>query len=497
MKRFVSIPILLALMLGGCTSGIPDGAESAPDGMPSVEVEFLLGTDAELSASVRSDAAARTFVPDGSLLPRREPPRTVLNSNDWQQVNDVRVYFFRRNASGDYVYVKPLDAQGRPLDCLSAEEFTLKFGISPYVVWWGGEENADEAHAWVGRVRLDPGEYRFLAIARDDQHVSGVRSLADPNVAVADWEWAGWTAGTTRLEDATLACVRTSPLAATELFCGSTSDPVRVDGSRTAFRCAIGLERAVAGILLYVEHIPATIRACVHDALGTHHTADVPVTGLAVVRGGRLSDRVRLWDRSAVAGTLTAVSAQTAAPDCPNPPLPAYSLLEVAIPDHAEVRDGIYTNLTPGNTAHPDALLQGGFVLPQAEPEEAGSDSGEHYDRSLYLVFLGEEGSGGRRIALEWRPIRLATDDSACDPLRFPLLANHFYSIGRRAFSADGTRLDAADDLPIDLRSEGGAQITIRIDPFWNEYYGGAIGNPSHGVNVDPEWGEHPGGSLQ
>ena len=327
--------------------------------------------------------------------------------------------------------------------------------------------------------------------------MSGVRSLADPNVAVADWEWAGWTAGTTRLEDATLACVRTSPLAATELFCGSTSDPVRVDGSRTAFRCAIGLERAVAGILLYVEHIPATIRACVHDALGTHHTADVPVTGLAVVRGGRLSDRVRLWDRSAVAGTLTAVSAQTAAPDCPNPPLPAYSLLEVAIPDHAEVRDGIYTNLTPGNTAHPDALLQGGFVLPQAEPEEAGSDSGEHYDRSLYLVFLGEEGSGGRRIALEWRPIRLATDDSACDPLRFPLLANHFYSIGRRAFSADGTRLDAADDLPIDLRSEGGAQITIRIDPFWNEYYGGAIGNPSHGVNVDPEWGEHPGGSLQ
>lgn len=206
---------------------------------------------------------------------------------------------------------------------------------------------------------------------------------------------------------------------------------------------------------------------------------------------------MRLWDRSAVAGTLTSVSAQTAAPDCPNPPLPAYSLLEVAIPDHAEVRDGIYTNLTPGNTAHPDALLQGGFVLPQAEPEEAGSDSGEHYDRSLYLVFLGEEGSGGRRIALEWRPIRLATDDSACDPLRFPLLANHFYSIGRRAFSADGTRLDAADDLPIDLRSEGGVQITIRIDPFWNEYYGGAIGNPSHGVNVDPEWGEHPGGSLQ
>lgn len=276
------------------------------------------------------------------------------------------------------------------------------------MVWWGGEEDVDEAHAWVGRVRLDPGEYRFLAIARDDRHVSGARSLADPNVAVADWEWTGWTAGTTRLEDATLACARTSPLAATELFCGSTSDPVRVDGSRTAFRCAIGLERAVAGILLYVEHIPATIRACVHDASGTHHTRDVPVTGLAVVRGGRLSDRVRLWDRSAVAGTLTSVSAQTAAPDCPNPPLPAYSLLEVAIPDHAEVRDGIYTNLTPGNTAHPDALLQGGFVLPQAEPEEAGSDSGEHYDRSLYLVFLGEEGagdaspsSGGR---LGWRP---------------------------------------------------------------------------------------------
>ena len=34
MKRFVSIPILLALMLGGCTTGIPDGAEYAPIEQP-------------------------------------------------------------------------------------------------------------------------------------------------------------------------------------------------------------------------------------------------------------------------------------------------------------------------------------------------------------------------------------------------------------------------------------------------------------------------------
>lgn len=469
--------------------------------MQTVEVEFLLGADSDpegFSAPVRSEVSARTFVPDGSLLPRREPPRVLLSSNDWQQVNDVRVYFFRRNASGDYVYVKPLDAQRRPLDCLSVETFTLKFGISPYVVWWGGEEDADEAHAWVGRVRIAPGEYRFLAIARDDRHVPGGRSLADPNVAVADWEWAGWTVESTRIEDATLACARTSPLAATEFFCGCTTDPVRVDGSSTAFRCAIGLKRAVAGILLYVEHIPAKIRACVSDASGRHHTRDVAVKGLAVVRGSRLSDRVRLWDRSAVEGVLTSSSALfSAGPGRPNPPLPAYSLLEVAIPDHAEVRDGIYTNLMPGNPAHPDALLQGGFVLPQAVQELSDSDSGECCDRSLCLVFFGEEGQSGRRIALEWRPIRLATDDSACDPLRFPLLANHFYSIGRRAFSADGARLDAADDRPIDLRTEGGAQITIRIDSFWNEYYGGTIGNPSHGVNVDSEWGEHPGGSLR
>ena len=117
-----------------------------------------------------------------------------------------------------------MSQEGTPLDYLPVGAFADKFGLSPWIVWWGGADDRDEAHRYVGRLRLDDGAYRFLALARDDGG-SPDPLLADPNRASEAWNWSAWTEGSTRLEEATLACKADTVTAATELFVGCTADP--------------------------------------------------------------------------------------------------------------------------------------------------------------------------------------------------------------------------------------------------------------------------------
>lgn len=132
--------------------------------------------------------------------------------------------------------------------------------------------------------------------------------------------------------------------------------------------------------------------------------------------------------------------------------------------------------------------------MPQ-QANDSKADNGKTYDNSLYLVFIGYDSYLKKEIALEWRPVRLVSDTESCDPLYYPILANHFYSIGSCLFAEDGSCL--TDDTPIDLQEEGKVEITVCIDDCWNEFYGGAIGSPCPGLWVDPEWGEHDAGELQ
>lgn len=507
---------IAAVLLAGC-SAEQSGEDFPTDGaLHPVRIEFRLG-DAGLAVSGRTRVGAdgRTFVPDGVLVPRSTPPRSLVSSNDWQQVNDVRIYLFRKNTAGNFVYYRPSDASGTKLDYLSVEDFSLKFDLSPYVIWWGGDDDANEMHSYTGQLNLPAGAYRFLALARDDRTTASARRLMDPNQAVATWGWTAWAEGTTRLETATLACARNAELSVTELFSGYTDDPILVDGTSDRFSRTIPLNRAVAGILLYVENIPATMPVGGCDSRGESASRLVPVKSLAVVHGRTLSDRVLIAGREAVAGRLavtpntpaaaSAASAPSAASagdsdsdDDENPtlPIPGYVLLRADIPARAQVQNGIYTNLSPENTAHPNALLKGVFVMPQQANIPAGT-GGETYDKTLYLVFLGYDSTLRREIALEWRPIRLAGAGAGTyDPLYYPLPANHFYSIGDRRFSMQDGIPALEADSPVDLRDETSASLVIRLEPWWNEYYGGEIGNPTPGVTLDPAWGEHPGGEL-
>lgn len=498
----------IAVLLAGCSEERSGEGFPADGTLHPVRIEFRLG-DADLAVSGRArvETDGRTFVPDGVLVPQNAPPRNLLSSNNWQQISDVRIYLFRKNTAGNFVYYRPSDDNGTKHDYLSVEDFSLKFDLSPYVIWWGGDDDANEMHSYTGQLNLPAGAYRFLALARDDRTVGSARRLMDPNLAVAAWGWTAWAEGTTRLETATLACARNAELSVTELFSGYTTDPILVNGTSDGFSRTIPLNRAVAGILLYVENIPATmpVRGC--DSREESASRLVPVKSLAVVHGKTLSDRVLIASREAVAGRLAVTSTSPAASTAASTrdseadgtsalPMPGYVLLRADIPTRAQVQNGIYTNLSPENTAHPNALLKGVFVMPQQANIPAGA-GGETYDKTLYLVFLGYDSTLRREIALEWRSIRLAgTDAGEYDPLYYPLLANHFYSIGDRRFSMQDGIPALEVDSPVDLREETSASLVIRLEPWWDEYYGGEIGNPTPGVMLDPAWGEHPGGEL-
>ena len=198
---------------------------------------------------------------------------------------------------------------------------------------------------------------------------------------------------------------------------------------------------------------------------------------------------MRLADRAAVAGRL-AVSTY----NYPfNPPTPAHTLLKIDIPASAAICNGVFVDTAPDNVRHPNSLLCGAFAMPQQANVPASSGTGEEYDKSLYLVFYGRS-AAQEEFALAWRPIRLAASEGG-DPYYYPLLADHFYSIGHRNLAPDGSTLPEEGDEPIDLTAA--VELEIRIDPFWNEYYGGEIGDADPGVGLDPDWGDHPAGNLK
>lgn len=488
------VPTLLVCAVCCSREDIPVGSEGQ-SGLQNIEVCFDLNTNGNLPAGNVGSVQLEdlTFVPDGMLLPQSEPPRMVLSNNNWQQVNDVRIYVFRKGTAGDFVYFKPTAEDGLKQDYLSVDDFTLKFAQSPYIIWWGGEQDLNESHRYVGKLQLETGEYTFLAVARDDAK-SEVRQISDPNQSDSGYQWPVWTEGETRLMDAVLYCADEEETIATELFSGYTAQTVVVDGTTSHFYRSIFLERAVAGILLYVENIPAVLQA--YDPDEEISTGIIPVmidyrvVSLGVAHGVTLSDRVLIADRKAVDGRLNVPQDNSVF----NPPTPERVLLKIDIPEHATIRNGIYEGTSPDNVRHPNSLCAGSFVMPQLA-NEASSPDYESYDKSLYLVYYGYDESFGQEFALAWVPIRLDAG-SGYDPHYYPLEANHFYSIGRRCYSGNGEDLPDEDE-PIDLQKGTIADIVIRIDPFWDEYYGGELGNPDPGLGLDPEWGNHPAGNLQ
>lgn len=494
----LSLLLLLPLLMSatGCTEGeLTNGTMCiVNEELHEVNVTFNIGTRFGLQS--RADRTFNritdgvSFIPDGSLIPKAKPPRQLISSNNWQQVNDVRIYVFKKNDMGQFVYHCPLDNNGQKRNYFAVDAFTEKFNESPYAVWYGGNEKLNETHTYNIRPMLEDGTYRFLAIGRDDKNTEPF--LTDPNTVNEEFEWSEWEEDITTLDEVTLMCTNRNVVASTELFSGCSDEPgISVTNENTSFQQSIELKRSTAGLLLYIENIPARIKENVPPPIGIV-LREGPTVAVGLIHGQTLSDKVKLHDRSALPGTLNTVQNKEV----------KHSLLRIDIPEDAQIQDGYYVNLSPQNGSHPHSLLGGVFAMPQLPNQEEGDDNDlNSLQKSLYLVIYGESTytDGSKEEFSHIIPVRLAASTPAAnyDPYYYPINANEFYSLGKRRFSDDGSNLE--EDEPIDLKKhfDDNTEIIIRIDPFWNEYYGGNIGDAYPGIGLDPEWGEHPSGELE
>lgn len=481
----------LAWAFAGCSedSVVPDVGQGTdvPEGMHEVEVTFNMGVGASLELNSRSATTRAgeeykdfTFIPNsGSAYnpANPAPPRELESSNNWQQVNDVRIYVFKKDDNSDkFLYYKPLDASGTPQNYYQVESFADKFSLSQNVFWWGGTGDVKEQHTYAIKPMLDEGEYKFLVVARDDKDMD-VKILTDPNIDDDITSLSAWEEGKTELETATLVGTNGTEICATELFSGCTSESITVSENSKGFSREVELKRAVAGILCYVENIPAKLVATETFKVNRYQVTEgkeYNVSGIEIIPA-IASDRVKLFDRTA--NGIDENLKNTNANRFTN------RFFYADIPETAEVKDGYYINTAPNNERHPNSLLAGTFVMPHLpNTESMGQNDDTKADylyKSLYLVFYTSDVANMDKTPLKWVPIKMiysnGTPVESTEEAQyyFPIMANHFYSLGTKKYSEDGTTIENPDvnDKPIDLSKpeEGGDyNLVITVNPDWD-----------------------------
>ena len=394
----------------------------------------------------------------------------------------MRIYVFRSQTGGNaagYTYYKP-EVYDALTGIIAKQDYfhVDQFGGKGEDIW-GDSGEADEQHNYEIKPRLPIGyHYKFLAVGRDDI-AEGEPEGQDVVLSFT----SSWTEGHTTLEAASM---RSSQIYVTELFSGYNDEDIYIGTDSKAFKTSIELQRAVAGILLYVKNVPKEIPAeitveqdgetgtgiIIDDLIKQGSVYPVDYIGIAPVAH---SDEVGLADKSSRGETILnekkiEISGQYMTTSAVIPFADAYVMAERGKAD-AEGR-----------------LLAGNFVMPQRVYDKSLNVDSDQLSNTLYLVYYTGKVINGIKVPVpvRWRTIRCASDVHT-DVYQFPLTANHFYSLGKKHSDIDE---------PVDLE-EAGSEITIQIDPFWNEYYGGNIGEPWPGLGVDTEWGEHPGGELK
>ena len=476
-KWAFSLPLSLLIAVAGCSDEELDSGQGngGQGDLHEVEITFNIGTrDGLHTRATRGIWDDYLFIPDGNLIPQSEPPRKLISSNNWQQVNDVRIYVFRENEQGEFVYYCPETKDGNKKNYFSVDAFSDKFKSSSYAVWWGGKDDLNEAHSYAIKPMLPAGKYHFLAVARDDKLLpDDDKSLTDPNTSDENVTFIdAWVEGTTVLEEATLIGTKASEIKATELFSGCTAQPITVIGSGD-FQKEIALYRAEAGLMAYIENIPAKLEAWQTVNGGRHGKINkgefYNVYSIGVTNGDVLSDRVLLYDRKALQGSLPQKGQGRKLP---------YRFLDLeGLQQYETTGSGnnlTYVNTSSNNNKHPNSLLLSGFIMPQKSNTLGNDENDKDFDKlykSLYLVFYTMDENNLGAVPLQWWPIKLESSTPATggtvapDPYYFPIKANQFYSLGKRKFTDDGSEL--VEDEPIDLKKNNG-EITITVHADWD-----------------------------
>lgn len=418
MRKSINI-ILAASLLMSCSAS-NDAPDTLADGSHAVKLDMTVG----VSAGVVTDS------------------RELDTWDGAQQVNDMRIYVFRcpedKKDTPDeaYTYCTPIGTEN---GYYSVDAFK---NTTPY--YSAEHQNMPEQHSYTFEPYLQNGYYyQFLAIGRDDKYATK-KVLTEPK----------FTENETTLEDARIALTEEEKNSAnlgilntTELFSGILQDentheeaPVLVTEETKYFHRTLTASRNVAGLMIYVENIPAQVES---NAAGDGSTVTFTPTSLSVVATG--------------ISTETLIRQKQAPADAE--PLTYQTLGTIDLtPSNGwtvDAEENIFKraeDLQKGWKAN--SYMISNFMMPTPEEKMQKSKNSAENETTFYLHYT--DGKHHR-----YDNIRKSTTTG--DKFKFPIEANHLYCLGAKSKTVN---------LPYDLKEYYEPVMTdvkIEIEPAFEK----------------------------
>lgn len=387
-----SINILLAASLLMSCSASNDVPDTLADGSHAVKLSMRVGVSAGVVTGSRE---LDTW--DGA-----------------QQVNDMRIYVFRcpeekKGTSEEaYTYCTPIGTEAAKKGYYSIDAFN---NTKPY--YSADHQNMPEQHLYTFEPYLQNGYYyQFLAIGRDDKYATK-QVLTEPK----------FTKNETKLEDARIALTEEEKNSAklgilntTELFSGILQDentheeaPVLVTEDTKYFYRTLTASRNVAGLMIYVENIPAQVES---NAAGDGSTVTFTPTSLSVVATG--------------ISTETLIRQKQAPADAE--PLTYQTLGTIDLTSSngwtVDATENIFKRAADSKGWKANSYMISNFMMPTPEEKMQKSKNSAENETTFYLHYT--DGTHHR-----YDNIRKSTTTG--DKFKFPIEANHLYCLGAKS----------------------------------------------------------------
>lgn len=381
-----SIYISLAASLLMSCSASNDAPDTLADGSHAVKLEMRVG----VSAGVVTDS------------------RELDTWDGAQQVNDMRIYVFRCPAEKKgtseeaYTYYAPVETEAGQKGYYTVDAFN---NTTP---------KSAEQHLYTIKPYLQNGYYyQFLAIGRDDKYAT-TKVLTEPN----------FTPNETKLEDARIALTEQAKNSAqngilntTELFSGilqdektQKEDPVLVTEETKYFHRTLTASRNVAGLMIYVENIPAKVES---NAAGDGSTVTFKPTSLSIVATGITTETlIRQKQAPADAEPLTYQTLGT----IDLTPSNGWSV---------DATENIFKRAADSQKGWKEnSYMISNFMMPTPEEKMQKSKNSAKNETTFYLHYT--DGTHHR-----YDNIRKSTTNG--DKFKFPIEANHLYCLGAKS----------------------------------------------------------------
>lgn len=384
-----SIYISLAASLLGSCSASNDVPDTLADGSHAVKLNMRVGVSAGVVTGSRE---LDTW--DGA-----------------QQVNDMRIYVFRcpvekKGTSEEaYTYCTPIETEAAKKGYYSVDAFNNR---EPY--YSAEHQNMPEQHLYTFEPYLQNGYYyQFLAIGRDDKYATN-KVLTEPK----------FTENVTKLKDARIALTEEAKNSAklgilntTELFSGILQDentPVLVTEETKYFHRTLTASRNVAGLMIYVENIPAQVES---NAAGDVSPVPFTPTSLSVVATG-ISTETLIWQKQAPADAESLTYQTLGTIDLT--PSNGWTV---------DATENIFKRAEDSQKGwKANSYMISNFMMPTPEGKMQKSKNSAENETTFYLHYT--DGTHHR-----YDNIRKSTTTG--DKFKFPIEANHLYCLGAKS----------------------------------------------------------------